>query len=134
MKTKFDVDYFIKKFEAIPENLFTTDTFRSDGQYCALGLCGMNYTNSKWAKEPINRVPESILEARSLLEVLPLTTAINDGNNSYYQQPTPKQRVLAALYDIKTTQQPKAEEPKERTVYVVISEKIKEQTKELILN
>jgi len=32
--------------------------------------------------------------------------AVNDGNLRRYSQPTPKQRILAALYDIKKMQQP----------------------------
>jgi hypothetical protein len=31
---------------------------------------------------------------------------INNGCNYNYQQPTPKQRILAALYDIKKMQEP----------------------------
>ena len=41
METKYTVDYFIKTFEAIPENKWTTAYFVEDDKRCAAGHCGM---------------------------------------------------------------------------------------------
>lgn len=94
----YDCDYFIKKFEAIPEDNWWVGDFRNMGnhcQFCALGHCGMTYHNSTKESDALDElfgdavVPE-----------------INDGENPAYQQPTPKQRILAALYDIKKLSEP----------------------------
>jgi len=80
----FDVDYFIKKFEAIPDEDWTTGQFENDiGQRCALGHC-------------------TFIESASLKDILLDEVAeINDGTDGQYQQETPKSRILAALKDIK---------------------------------
>lgn len=142
---KYDVNYFIKKFEAIPEDNFISndweDAYRG---HCAGGHCGLNGNNCD----------EGTKEAISLAKVLsPLKVtnnkivgfdtgyfwwkipAINDGSTKEYQQPTPKQRILAALYDIKKMQQPEEQLGKTKQVikYVSVPSSITEQTKELIM-
>lgn len=87
----YNVNYFIKKFEAIPEEKWTTGAFEDEcGCKCALGHCG--YT-------------ESGLESQEGIELTRLlkhrAAAINDGGQPKYDQPTPKQRILAALNDVK---------------------------------
>jgi hypothetical protein len=46
MSTQYTRDYFIAKFEAIPEELWTTRVFRDGGKCCAMGHCGANYTDA----------------------------------------------------------------------------------------
>ena len=98
-QTNYNVDYFIKKFEAIPESKWCTQKIdNGNGQYWALGHC------DGWG------------EFDSLSELLGGKAALtNNGNNPIYQQPTPKQRILAALYDIKKLQQPAQPEWKDIT-------------------
>lgn len=91
--TTYDVDYFIAKFEAIPEGAWCVGAFRKGIQCCALGHCGDS--------EDVE-TPE---EAAALRDVLCWAVArINDGEDYRYEQPTPKQRILAALRDIKAKQ------------------------------
>ena len=84
----YDAAYFIAKFEGIPEERWCTNVFRSHGgRRCALGHCQESRTG---------RTDESIALANLLTD----TAEINDGKDPRYQQPTPKQRVLAALKDL----------------------------------
>jgi hypothetical protein len=96
---KYTVDYFIKKFEAIPEGLWNIGAYHSlDGKSCALGHCGGNAKNHLVGCE----------EGLALWELFwnVLQKFVHDINDceDYYPQPTPKQRILAALYDIKAQQ------------------------------
>jgi hypothetical protein len=100
-QTIYDVDYFIRKFSAIPEENWLINEYARGTSYCAFGHCGMRDNNS------IDRIPE----AKVLAGILPDAAIINDGEKRGYQQPTPKQRVLAALYDIKKAQYPEISEP-----------------------
>lgn len=44
---KYNIDYFIKKFTAIPEGKWCTGMYLNDNdQSCALGHCGVRYTES----------------------------------------------------------------------------------------
>ena len=94
----YDIDYFINKFEAIPEDKWTTGDFvdeTDETKRCAYGHCG---SRIDW---------ESTTEADALERVfgpagLGVTT-INDGRDNRFPQPTPKRRVLAALKHIKGT-------------------------------
>lgn len=94
---KYDVDYFINKFEAIPYDRWTTGIFkdRATGAMCALGHCGV--TDS-------NRTEEST----ALTALLDNKVAqINDGRSRLLQDniakcPTPKDRILFALKRLKS--------------------------------
>jgi len=94
----YDVDYFIRKFEAIPEDKWCDDgSFRKDGKACAYGHC-----KGDGAASPEGSALGNIWDAFSPHYDYDGGIAyINDGKNDKYQQPTPKQRVLAALYDVK---------------------------------
>lgn len=90
--SKYTVEYFLDKFEAIPEDQWCTGGLADqDGRRCAYGHCcnidkfGVNFTD----------------ESRALLQLGWYPTVVNDGHSPRYQQPTPKQRVLAALRDLK---------------------------------
>lgn len=114
---KYTVDYFIKKFEAIPEELWCVNAFHAGNKSCALGHC-MDVSNNA---------------AACLSKILNYNVGqINDGEANGYQQPTPKQRILAALHDIKQMQQPELKPERIKTVYVSVPVSITEQIKELI--
>jgi hypothetical protein len=142
----YTVDYFIQKFEAIPADRWRTHMLQDEcGRKCANGLCGVT--------AEMTATSES-LALKDIFSVLKLTRTsgckmdadfadysvkveyINDGIVNEYQQPTPKQRILAALYDIKTMQSKDTSQPqpKERIVYVSVPVSITEQAKELITN
>lgn len=85
-------EYFIAKFEAIPEEFWACDGYENEfGGKCALGFCG-------------EEVGSFDTEADALRRLSGATNwnpaKINDGKISRYQQPTPKQRILAALRDL----------------------------------
>lgn len=94
MSTKYDVDYFIAKFEAIPEERWCTGALiDGQGRCCAFGHCG-------------DREDGDIPTEANELQMLGLRhglrfAAINDGRFAGFNQPTPKQRILAALRSLK---------------------------------
>jgi len=124
---KYNVDYFIKKFEAIAEWRWTEGVFTKMilgfiPTHCAYGHCGHNGS--------ISDNPEVIglLKLDRQLDTTIRLTSVNDGHDYRYQQATPKQRVLAALYDLKKQQEKKI-------VYVSVDKEVRElQKKELVLN
>ena len=141
MKNKFDVDYFIKKFSAIPEEDWCVNTFRipvnvkrqtkktflgipytsteiiTRDTFCAQGHCMGNknivdYIDDKRKIFALTQISKSYPEWNALInffgtyiekeDIKKLTIAqINNGEHPDYQQPTAKQRVLKALYDLK---------------------------------
>ena len=127
---QYTVDYFIKKFEAIPEDEWTTGSngwYGHDGKFCAEGFCGCGSGNNK---------TQELFSLIDLFKVvLPnqkndVVYLVNDGRLNDYLQDHPKQRILAALYDIKTMQvgQPVQDsvQVKEIIRYVAVPETIKE--------
>lgn len=93
----YTVDYFIDKFEKIPEeNWLENGCFQDgNGRFCALGHCALR---------PWSRVTsEAVALNRLFVKIYSSVVNINDGKCSKYLQPTPKQRILAALHDIKKT-------------------------------
>lgn len=104
---KMNAQYFIDKFQAIPEEKWGTDALQQgNGRRCALGHCTpeldnfpgrqvLNFTNiglktyteeGKALAAVFNKVTEGVV-------------CINDGTSEIYKQDTPKQRILAALQD-----------------------------------
>lgn len=99
----YDVSYFIKKFEAIPEELWCIwEQTDENYNHCALGWCGISDISKykRWVNS-INWNPEA---TQLQLILNDMTAQINNGYHEKYQQSTPKQRILAALYDIKKIQ------------------------------
>lgn len=97
-ETKYDASYFIAKFEAIPEEKWCTDGFTNDaGQCCAAGHCGLR-NDSDWTPGMEAYALDQIFDDLDVVSV-------NDGKDSRYPQPTPKQRILAALRDIQAKEQ-----------------------------
>lgn len=121
-------EYFITKFTAIPEHLWQIGNYGGNDIHCALGHCGNTDTSS------------STEEARALGRVVTGTIkgvvwSINDGDDERYKHiDSPRQRVLAALQDVKSkllSELPKPEkEENVRTVYVTVDEKVRELQKE----
>lgn len=111
----YDVDYFIKKFQAIPEGKWAERFFDIDDKYCANGHCGMREANCDETHEAIalaailSPLKKDHWETFGGDPIYEVTANINDGETLEYPQPTPKQRILAALHDIKAMQQPKPE-------------------------
>src|SRR5688572_27497458 len=102
MKPTYDVNYFIAKFEAIPDERWITGHL-GESQHCALGHCTQGRA-VYYAKEPEAAALELILNGGKELDESEVSVAaqINDDKHPGYQQPTPRARILAALYDIKS--------------------------------
>lgn len=126
----YDVDFFIRKFERTPEQIWLVGDYTNDEetQFCALGLCGAR--GFGWNDEARALHGLFMITFQNIEEIN--IGKVNDGKCTLYQQPTPKARILAALYDIyektygRKYQQP--EQSKEKTVYktVVIDSAVKE--------
>lgn len=99
---EYNVEYFIAKFEAIPENKWCVGALQDHDRCCAQGHCGVTRENHLVR---YNRASESY----ALIHIMggfvydgTINAAlINNGCAPKYQQETPKQRILAALYDIR---------------------------------
>lgn len=132
----YTVDYFIKKFEAIPEDRWTTCELHMDDKKCVAGHCGITEVNLRCSEGGSSEVfvgrSQAVIMATALANILaPLTMYtnkyeiiwnLNDGFYIEYQQPTPKQRILAALYDIKAMQQPVHEDITKSLAVLPVSE------------
>lgn len=108
----YNIDYFIKKFEAIPEQNWCIKAVRKDHQCCVMGHC----------LQKGEFTSEELLSLGKVFGSLSLAMNINNGDSSNYKQSTPKQRILAALYDLKAKETSIVEEKKEvvKTVYKVV--------------
>lgn len=98
---EYDLEYFIAKFEAIPEDKWTTRTFDDgNGCYCAYGHCG-----DRLGKEDGK---ESMALSKIIMDkgqAFPFHLAdINDGNDNFIDEygSTPKQRVVNYLKSLRT--------------------------------
>jgi len=90
---EYNLDYFINKFEKIPEKLWLCGQFSDEygEQRCALGHCGFRVGKEK------------TLEGDSLLNLTNLNIAkVNDGYENYlHYGSTPKQRVVNYLKSLR---------------------------------
>lgn len=155
-ENQFTVDYFINKFEAIPEDKWLTNSqgeIEAQGElpHCAIGWCKNEnglYGNSRADKNTSKYAFTAFSAEASALEELFHQHGIksrwdvrngwniadvNNGDHPRYKQPTPKQRILAALQDIKAMQDksPAPQEPPYRTV--VIDSNVKSLTEKEII-
>jgi hypothetical protein len=121
MTTLERVNYFIKKYEAIPEIAWCTHQLSDGtGRHCALGLT--------YKQGAVTEETRLLNELFGVSQEYPYgayycIVGINDGQYSEYHQPHPKQRVLAALYDMKI------ELTNTVVKYVAVAEKVREETK-----
>jgi hypothetical protein len=148
----YDLQHFIDKFEGKSEAEIITGTVGMDGgPKCANGWCGAGLSHYG---TPETEALERLLEILTLSRTDGVPAAfpiyldmnairysrraefINDGWALEYQQPTPKQRILAALYDIKKMQSKDTDTggKKERIIYVSVPVSITEQARELLQN
>lgn len=130
-KNIYTVDYFIDKFSKIPEQLWMTEYFSDGTRCCAQGHCMSKeltrrirdgYRSTVSDEAPKQPEWQSLLlifsEDGSLPKGRTAVAQINNGRNNKYPQPTPKQRILAALHDIKKLQEKSTpSEPKEEPEY-----------------
>lgn len=159
----YDVDYFINKFKAIPEFLWITGTIGNvGGPRCANGHCmGSNHGDYTDESAALHNVFSAIVvhddngESTWKWDTEPgysyTADRINNGQTLKYRQPTPKQRILAALSDIKkmlskeqevqasvATKTSKETEAGTKIIHhyhkVTVPSSIEKQTKELILS
>lgn len=128
MNTKFDIDYFIQKFEALKDS----EVGRAKvSNHCALWHCGVrrnNMSDQTEEAEALSGILNKVLRICSKHWSAPVWQ-INDGK----PRSEPRINILSALYKIKG-EQPKAPEVKERIVYVAVPVSITKQAKELILS
>lgn len=89
MRTKYTVDYFIKKFSKIHYSKWTTGKYENNGKCCALGFCGTRFGT------------EENKEAKALINILGIPVQINDNYIHRFNQKTPRARILAALREAK---------------------------------
>jgi hypothetical protein len=89
----YNAAYFIAKFEAIPEGLWCTNDFSSNGAHCARGHCGESHQKETDESKALVAVAAKVIG--NGLEI----AEVNDGDHRDYKQSTPKERVLALLKD-----------------------------------
>lgn len=101
---KYDVEYFINKFETIPEEQWCMYEFENSiGQRCALGHCGITTKNVSELLNPRHPRQEGS-ELHKLIERFFQVSVfdINDGHDTFgISGNTPKDRMLSALNTIK---------------------------------
>ncbi len=92
---RFDLQFFIDKYEAIPEENWCESKMYIPGTHkkCALGHTGHSDNGSKYVTLTD--------EGAQLLKIARSVSRINDVKGYGYDQDTPKQRVLAYLRDLK---------------------------------
>lgn len=108
---KYTADYFIQKFGHISPS-FWNEGFQNkpDGTHCALGHCNDEQEQFVLARV-LNPIKITITESKygnkyyGIVEGVLKVAAINNGETFEYQQPTPKERILAALQDVKAFEQ-----------------------------
>lgn len=141
METNYDSIYFYNKFSAIPEYRWCVGSVQNfvDGieKRCAMGHCFPAHFNTSMMFEALHA--DSLDNQENLAMRLLFfgfdwcCVNINNGDDPSYQQPTPKQRIIAALEDIirlEGKQVPGKEiverEENVRVVYVTVDEHVRE--------
>ncbi len=97
-----DLHYFINKYEAIPEAMWCVrHRMNAQGQRCAHGHCYIGNPDAIFTvneeEEALNKLSEKYASITGGYGF----AVINNGAHKNYQQPSPKQRVLAAFYDMR---------------------------------
>jgi hypothetical protein len=130
-KGMYTVDYFINKFAAIPAHQWYIGGFVGmNGDIharCANGHCGIDDASDGTEESEALKSLFRLLDLTTSYKSAPLiinniinetrrfwsykAACVNDGITREYQQQNPKQRILAALYDIKKMQQVDISDP-----------------------
>jgi hypothetical protein len=102
----YTVDYFIETLSAIEEQKWCCDTqLNESGQRCAYGHCRASGLEVEDAFEELDHRFTAKLKLTWIgKDVHQQSSKLADINNGYYkeyQQPSPKQRTITALKDIK---------------------------------
>lgn len=100
----FDVDFFIRYFERIPEDQWCVGTMENTlGQHCAAGHCGA--IDGRDGLGTMAKALNELMHTHTGWGV----TIINDFKafHHHFNQPTPRARILAALREIQAKQQPR---------------------------
>lgn len=110
----FTVNYFIDKFNAIPEDQWCINhQLDTKGRRCALG----HANEGSWAEGTALQnlflkhkiyYPKSYTCSGAIYHGV---AAVNNGIHPAYKQSTPKQRILRALYNIKKAEYPEITNP-----------------------
>jgi len=127
---EYTVDYFIEKFSGL-NNWRTGSLSDKEGNHCVLGHCGVVTVrfDGNSAGYVLNEEANAL---GSLFGVLPGRFAatpdyyevirVNDGTNPFYPENTPKERVLAALHDIKAILEKRNEDALVEEVKAIINQ------------
>jgi hypothetical protein len=96
---KYNIDYFIERFKAIPDEKWTVNE-REDrlGRRCAHGHCydgKLDVGLGCLREDALSKICMKGLKVDGI-------GYINNGSDARFTQPTPKERVLAALEFCKT--------------------------------
>lgn len=96
MNKEYSVDDLIRYLEPIPDDLWCVGILKDGhGRHCAIGLCYKLTRNAALA-----------LSQLCIDNYGDCAAKINDDKSASFHQPTPKLRILAALYEIKSKQPP----------------------------
>lgn len=102
----YSVQFFIDKFSAIPEDRWVIgefSDFSDNNNCCALGHCGVRNNMGTLEGTALGKLFKILCPDDSFV------AQVNDGEATQYGQQTPKTRILAALYDIKSLQEKPAQ-------------------------
>lgn len=117
----YNVDFFIQFFSSIPTEAFTIGILHDDsGNHCANGWCGVTSTSMYTPQPAMARALQKVFSplcihyaedgmSGEVVLDFPYTNPgysqkaaiIQNGESQEYTQPTPKERILAALLDVK---------------------------------
>lgn len=102
----YDVDHFINKFSGIPDSKWVSGKFGEGdpgAPHCALGHCS-EATDVNGVYKTTGDTEEGHALSHLFATIGTMVPSVNDNRNPKYQQSTPKERILAALNDIKNAQ------------------------------
>jgi hypothetical protein len=97
----YNVDYFIAKFEAIPEKEWIVGQYINATGCDALGHCGWR----SFFRGKVETVEGLSLNDLFIKSLGVTVYDVNDSKHYGFTQDSPKQRILAALRDIKAKQE-----------------------------
>jgi hypothetical protein len=112
MNPVYDVDYFIAKFEAIPEDKWgRSELSYDDGRCCVLGHCGLR----SGGEFDYGRPSEEAKALGSLLLSLPLIGS-HYAPEKHYENDGPFTRAMAVCWKLNDSWKEFGSEPRERVL------------------